>query len=71
MKLYTANEMAKLLKVYPKTVYKWGASGKLLRVKIGKSVRFALPEMEKDYAERKAEEQRTARCERVRAQTET
>jgi len=54
MKLYTANEMAKLLKVYPKTVYKWGASGKLQRVKIGKSVRFALPETEKDYAERKA-----------------
>ena len=70
MKLYTANEMAKLLKVYPKTVYKWGASGKLQRVKIGKAVRFALPETEKDYVERQAEEQRTARCERVRTQTE-
>ncbi len=56
MKLYTANEMAKLLKVYPKTVYKWGASGKLQRVKIGKAVRFALPETEKDYVERQAEE---------------
>lgn len=59
MKLYTANEMAKLLKVYPKTVYKWGASGKLQRVKIGKAVRFALPETENENAERETEKQGT------------
>lgn len=46
MKLYTAKEMAKLLKVHINTVYKWGADGKLVRVKVGKSVRFALPEKE-------------------------
>lgn len=56
MKLYTANEMAKLLKVYPKTVYKWGANGKLERVKIGKAVRFALPDKENENADRKTDE---------------
>ena len=46
MKLYTASEMAAILKVHIKTVYRYGREGKLLRVKVGRSVRFALPEME-------------------------
>lgn len=46
MKLYTAREMATLLQVHIKTVYKWGAEGKLVKVKIGSAVRFALPETE-------------------------
>lgn len=44
MKLYTATEMAKILKVTPKTVYKWGTQGKLERIKVGSAVRFVMPE---------------------------
>lgn len=44
MKLYTATEMAKILKVKPKTVYKWGTQGKLERIKVGSAVRFVMPE---------------------------
>jgi len=59
MELYTANEMATLLKVHSKTVYKWGANGKLERVKVGKAVRFALPDKENENAERETEKQGT------------
>ena len=41
MKLYTANELAEMYQVHPKTVYKLGREGKLQRVKVGRSVRFA------------------------------
>ena len=47
MRLYTAKEIASILKVHVKTIYKWGNEGKLKRVKVGASVRYALPEMEK------------------------
>lgn len=47
MKLYTATEMAKILKVKPKTIYKWGSQGKLERIKVGSAVRYVLPEKEK------------------------
>lgn len=46
MKLYTAEEIAKILKLHIKTVYRMGREGKLKRVKVGRSVRFALPEWE-------------------------
>lgn len=46
MKLYTANEIAKILKVKPKTVYKWGTQGKLERIKVGSAVRYVMPERE-------------------------
>lgn len=43
MKLYTAKEIAKILGVHIKTVYKWGCEGKLERIKVGASVRYPLP----------------------------
>lgn len=46
MKLYKANEIAELLRISIGTVYRLGREGKLKRIKVGRSVRFALPEME-------------------------
>ena len=47
MKLYTANELAEMYQIHPKTVYKLGREGKLKRVKVGRAVRFAEPTMER------------------------
>lgn len=46
MKLYTATEIAEILKLHVKTVYRYGREGKLKCIKVGKSVRFFLPERE-------------------------
>lgn len=46
MKLYKADELAKILKIPVRTIYRLGREGKLKRVKIGRSVRFAMPEWE-------------------------
>lgn len=46
MKLYTATELAEILGLHVKTVYKYGRQKKLKCVKVGKSVRFFLPETE-------------------------
>ncbi len=46
MKLYTAEEMAEMLKVHIKTVYRLGREGKLKVVRGGRSVRFYLPREE-------------------------
>ena len=46
MRLYKAGEIAEILRVSIGTVYRLGREGKLKRVKVGRSVRFALPEME-------------------------
>ena len=43
MKLYTADEIAKLYQIHPKTVYKLGREGKLKLVRVGRSVRFYEP----------------------------
>lgn len=48
MKLYTAEELARLLQVHPITVYRWGEQGKLERVKVGRLVRFAEPRPERE-----------------------
>ena len=54
MKLYTATELADILGLHVKTVYKYGRQGKLEHVKVGKSVRFFLPQKErKDDKQRK------------------
>lgn len=47
MKLYTAEEIAKLYKIHPKTVYKLGREGKLTLVRVGRSVRFYDPAEER------------------------
>ena len=46
MKLYTAEEVATYLNVSKQTVWRYGRQGKLQRVQVGRTVRFALPEME-------------------------
>lgn len=47
MKLYTANELADMLQIHPKTVYRLGREGKLKLVRVGRSVRFAEPKIER------------------------
>ena len=46
MKLYKAIEIAEILKLPVRTIYRYGREGKLKRVKVGRHVRFVLPEME-------------------------
>lgn len=60
MKLYTAKELAGMCKVSIGTVYRLGREKKLRTVRVGRSVRFALPEMEDGYAERNTEEEQPA-----------
>ena len=43
MKLYTAEELAKLYRIHPKTVYRLGREGKLETKRVGRSVRFLEP----------------------------
>lgn len=47
MNLYTAEELAELYKIHPKTVYRLGREGKIERRKVGKSVRFLEPTNER------------------------
>lgn len=46
MKLYKAKEIAEMLSVSKQTVWRYGRQGKLKRIQVGRTVRFALPEME-------------------------
>ena len=47
MKLHTANELAEMLQIHPRTVYRLGREGKLKRVRVGRSVRFYEPTAER------------------------
>ena len=47
MKLYTAQEIAELYKIHPKTAYRLGREGKLEQVRVGRSVRFVEPTVKK------------------------
>lgn len=40
MKLYTAKEVAEMLKITVNTVYKFGKEGKLKTYRVGRTVRF-------------------------------
>lgn len=42
-KLYTAKELAEILKVNPQTIYRAGERGEIASYKVGKSVRFEMP----------------------------
>lgn len=44
MKLYTAEELSKILKVHKETIYRLGRSGEIKRLKVGRAVRFVMPE---------------------------
>ena len=46
MKLYKAKEIAEILNVSKQTIWRYGREGKLKKVKVGRTVRFALPELE-------------------------
>lgn len=43
-KLYTAKELSEVLSVSIDTIWRWGREGKLKRIKIGRLVRFEMPE---------------------------
>ena len=47
MRLYTACELAEILQVHPRTIYRLGREGKLKRVRVGRSVRFYEPTAER------------------------
>lgn len=47
MRLYTAQEMSELLKLHPRTIYRLGRSGELKTVRVGRSVRFIQPMVER------------------------
>lgn len=46
--LYTARELSRLLKVSQGTIWRWGREGELKTVKVGRLVRFEMPEVEKE-----------------------
>lgn len=56
MELYTAEELATLLKTSKDTIWRWGRQGKLPKLKIGRLVRFGLPEGVFDDKQRKDNE---------------
>lgn len=43
MKLYTAKELATILGVHPQTIYRAGERGEIASYKVGRSVRFEMP----------------------------
>lgn len=43
-RLYTAKELASILNVNPQTIYRAGERGEIPSYKIGKSVRFEMPD---------------------------
>lgn len=47
MEVYTAKELAAMLKIHPRTVYRLGREGKLKRVRVGRQVRFYAPTKER------------------------
>lgn len=42
-KLFTAQELATILKVSPKTIYRLGKTGQIPSYQIGRSIRFEMP----------------------------
>lgn len=55
MKLYTAEEIAKLYQIHPKTAYRLGREGKLKLIRVGRSVRFIDPTEESEVRNDKRE----------------
>lgn len=47
MRLLVASEVAAILRVEPATVLEWARRGDLPHVKLGRSVRFSEPELER------------------------
>lgn len=47
-KLYKASELAEILRVHPSTIYKLAERGEIDSYRVGKSVRFEMPELESE-----------------------
>ena len=45
-RLYKADELAGIMNVSIDTIWRWGREGKLERMKVGRTVRFAKPRKE-------------------------
>ena len=50
--LYTARELAQILKCNPQTIYRKGQSGEIPRIQVGRLVRFYMPKEQEEYEER-------------------
>ena len=46
MRLYTAKEVAEILRVSRQTVWRYGREGKLEAIRFGRTVRYVLPKEE-------------------------
>lgn len=55
MRLLVAEEVAAMLRVEPATVRQWARDGTVPHVRIGRSIRFSEPELERWIARRIAE----------------
>ena len=62
MKLYKANELARILQVNPQTIYRLGARGEIKSVKVGRLVRFYMPTERREYGEEKSETESARLC---------
>lgn len=51
MRLYTAKEAAKVLRVSKQTIWKYGREGKLEVIRFGRTVRYILPKEGKEWKE--------------------
>lgn len=47
-KLYKARELAEIMRVHPQTIYRAGERGEIESYRIGKSIRFCLPDSERN-----------------------
>lgn len=55
MRLLVASEVADMLRVEPDTVLEWARAGTIPHVRLGRSVRFSQPELERWVAALHAE----------------
>lgn len=47
-KLYKATELAKIMQVNPRTIYRLAEQGQIESYRIGKSIRFTMPNKESE-----------------------
>ena len=47
-RLFTANELATILRVHPKTIYRLAKAGQITSYKVGRLIRFEMPTSERN-----------------------